>query len=320
MSNKQKILISNLVYGEPYTAIFLTLHLKSLLENCHPAPFSRDSIYIIYTDGKNIETIKSHENFRQLGEYFEVFFAQIQGDLKYERRYSNQTIQLQHSMKLAMERSALMHHAAADLYYGELFWEKALGSILNRNVDAIFGHPLRTAYEAVGSVLTANTFSNDQLFELGFRCLHPIWAFGNWESPMFSNIPYALLWTTGDQIILRNFSISVLLFRPSEALLKAGGCSDMTILPNCKSFHVHSEWQEVPLIETCMLMSFYPPFAHRPASVTNVAAWAKRAIPPSNYKNIRKFFILKKSSSVPDWSLIERSGEVSDAIISALET
>ena len=316
---KPKILISNLVYGEPYTTIFLTLHLKSLLDNCNPAPFSRESLYIIYTDGGNIEAIRGHENFKRLGEYFKVVFAQIATELNYDGRYSNQTIQFRHSMKVAIEQSALFSHAAADIYYGHDFWGKTISSLEDRGVQAVFGHPIRTAYEAVNPIICNRTLSNDQLFEVGFRCLHPLWAFSIWESPMFSKIPYAMLWAGEDQLIVRSFSITCLLLRPSDVFLNAGGCSDMTVFPNCHSYHVHSDWHETPLIETGMLRSFYPPFGSGPSSITKVAEWARQAIARENYKNIQHTYVVKKSSSEIDYSIVRRSDWVCEALVKALE-
>ena len=44
--------IGNLVYGQPYTDIFLNYHLKSLFENIDGDSFS-NSYYLIFTDEIN---------------------------------------------------------------------------------------------------------------------------------------------------------------------------------------------------------------------------------------------------------------------------
>jgi hypothetical protein len=118
---------------------------------------------------------------------------------------------------------------------------------------------------------------------------------------------------------LRGFSIPALLFKPSQGLSKIGGCGDITILPNCESFYINSDWSEAPCLELGMLKSFYPPFEHRPSSVRVVSEWARRAIIPNNYRNLLSTFVIKDSSTETDQLLIRKSDLVCEGVVSALE-
>ena len=93
----------------------------------------------------------------------------------------------------------------------------------------------------------------------------------------------------------------------------------MTVLPNCETFYIHEYWDELPLIETGMLRSFYPPFEHGRASVNRVAAWARKAISQPNYRNILRHHIVKKSGARLDESLLRRSEVICEEIVAALD-
>lgn len=316
---KNKVLISNLVYGDPYTQIFLDLHLKSLIENCGDSPFSKSSIYLIYTDGKNIDRIKNHENFKVLTRYFRTQFITISSELRYDRRYSIQTVQLQHSLKVAIENSALMQQACADVYYGSNFWRNAIELINDKSVQVIFGNAIRSAYETTSSLLMGKQVSNDELFDIALSNLHPLWLSCNWEAPLFSRIPYHIIWTRDEQIICRSFSMSPLIFEPSANMLTAGGCSDITLRRYCDKIHFERDWQNAPIIELGMLSAFYPPFGRGKASVSSVASWAISNVLPENHRNIELFQVIKKTTTRESCSLISETEDIANSILGQIE-
>jgi len=313
-----KILISNLVYGEPYSSIFINLHLKSLLENCNPAPFSKDSIYIIYTDGKNVELIRSSINYGQLQKHFKIYFAVLNNELKYEQRYSIQTIQFQHSLKLAIEHNAAMHMACSDIYYGEGFWPNAIERFFGERLDAIFGHAVRTAYESIKDELLPGAVDNHRLFEISYSNLHPLWLCANWNSPMFSRLPYHIIWTAPDQIIVRGFSVSPYLFRPTNDIERAGGSIDISLANAFEKKHLESDWSNLPIIEIQQLRSFYPPFGLCAASVSGVANWAKSRILPKNWINFNYSQIIKAPGTPLRHNIIGQSEDIAAKISAEL--
>ena len=82
-----KICISNLVYGQSYTDIFLNFHLKSLLENLDGNNFI-NSYYFIFTEETNIKTIESHNNYQKLKDSDPTFleYKRVKAREYYEKK------------------------------------------------------------------------------------------------------------------------------------------------------------------------------------------------------------------------------------------
>jgi hypothetical protein len=310
-----RVIISNLVYGEPYTTIFLRFHLKSLLENLNPSPFDDKSIYLIYTDGKNIDQIKEHVNYHRVKMFFNVLFVKFNNLLSYQERYINQTKQIRHSVQLALQSDAVLSHASADVYYGQGFWRNVTEKFRHKSTDAVFGHALRTTYETSAEQLSRETLDNDRLFDIGYDNMHPLWLFSNWHSSNFTQIPYHLIWTKPDQIICRAFSISSLLFRPSSEMLNAGGCSDITLKKLCKNFYFENIWQNAPCLELGTMSAFFPMFTRSTAQLDRVVQWALANVPSENFENLLMYQVIAKKGVVPDHGLVDESRRICESMI-----
>lgn len=309
-----KICVSNLVYGSNYTSIFLNFHLKSLIENIHDKNLIELSWYLIFTDGANIEEIKNHPNFKILSNYFIFNFYVLPKQAKYNERYSLQGIQQQHTAKFAIDKNLLMLFCVADLYFGPNFLKNALEK-MQGEYDAIVTHAMRVAFESTSPILVSKHIENsDDLFEIGFANPHPLWVASNWDNPLFSKIPYHLLWTDESSILIRGFSITPLIVRPQQWMLQAGGCTDITYMANLKKPYISSDWHEFPSLELGMLFSFYPPFNNHRSSPQRVAKWASQYIPESNWKNLNYSMIFKRRSTPLNESLLLRSKIITDEI------
>jgi len=313
-----KICISNLVYGDSYTIIFLDYHLKSVIENVRSNVVIENSYYLIFTDGKNIDLIKRHPNFQFLQSYFSFNFLVFSENLEYNNRYSYQGIQQQHTAKFCLENELLMLFSVADLYYGPNFFKNAIEK-MSLGHDAIVTHAMRVSFESVGSYLKDNSFEDsDTLFDIGFANPHPLWVASNWDSPLFSRIPYHMLWTSEQSILVRGFSLGPLVTKPQDWMLAAGGCTDITYMANLKTPYISQDWHEFPSLELGMLFSFYPPFLNRRASPALVADWASKNIPQENYKNLFHYMIFKKKNSPIEQPLVERSLTIAQEIVDLL--
>jgi len=308
------------VYGEPYTTVFVELHLKSLIESITPISLGSNSIYLIYTDGSNIKNISQHINFQKLFQRMEVQFITIDRELNYQGRYLAQTIQFQHSAALAIERNALMHQACADIYYGMNFWSNAYGLICKLGIDGLFGFAIRTTLDSTFNQLKNGSFDNDALFDLGYSHMHPLWAFANWDSPYFTNYPYHIIWSAPDQIICRAFSVPAILFKPNSAMLNASGCGDISVLPLCERIYVERDWQILPMLELGMLQAFFPQFSRQRSSVEQLADWARRHLPASNFPNLFHYQVIKKQSTLVNNRLIEESLDICKLVVNRLES
>jgi len=307
--------LSNIVYGQPYTDIFLNFHLKSLLENFNYEDFGKPA-YLIFTEQRNLSTIQSHDNFIKLKCKFTIELIVLEGIvLDYETRYNIQNIQVEHSAKFALDNNLLLHIATADIYYGVDFFKNALKHIRNGH-DCVVSTPIRAAYESASSHLSGNQLSVDDLFDVGFYNMHPLWTSANWDNPLFAKHYYNLLWTDEKSICLRAFSQSPILFWPMEWMLNSNmGCIDITFLPHFKNCYYIPDWSEMPSIELGQLSNFYPPFWHKKSNIQEVADWVKIYIIPENRSNLSRYTIFKKTNDSINEELIFKSKLIADAIM-----
>lgn len=310
--------ISNLVYGQPYTHIFLNFHLKSLLANLNSYALD-NSCYLIFTEESNISVIESHENFQLLLDKLKVTFVSLDGNSPtYELRYQYQAMQAHQSMIFALEHQMLLHLTAADVYYGINFFKSAF-NFMSRGHDGIGHQPMRIAYESAASHLsTDKTLSVDDLFLIGFHNPHPLWTSQNWHNPYFSFMPYQLLWSDETSICLRGFSISISLLIPQEAMLDSLGCADMTIFQYLKNPYFSDDWSELPMVELQQLSSFYPSFSNKKSNIQDIAIWAKKNILKENISNLARHTIYKRINDPINQELVSESKRITDAIMATL--
>ena len=310
-----EICISNLVYGESYTSIFLNFHLKSLLENLSANnPFTK-SYYLIFTAESNVATIEAHPNYKELKKYLNVFFLKIPDhELTYNARYQIQGTQLTNTAQFAVTNNLLMYMATADHYFGPNFFEKAL-AYFDQGFDALVHQPIRSTYETAAPSLMGPQITIDELLEIGLNNSHPVWVTENWDSPNFTKYPYQITWSDDRSVCLRGFSLGVTIVVAKDWMTTVGGCTDMTFLPHLTNPYFSKDWSELPMIELCHLISFYPPFSTKRANAKEIADWAKTAVPPDNFKNLSKYIIFKKTTDPVNPELITRSEVIAKEIM-----
>lgn len=303
------VCIGNLVYGQPYTDIFLNYHLKSLFENIDGDSFS-NSYYLIFTDEINTPIIESHENFKQLKDKLIIKIIKIEEILKYDARYQIQGLQAYWTTKFALENNLTLHLTSADTYYGKDSIKSAL-NYLDNGYDAVINQPMRITYESAAKHLSNHALSVDELFEVGFSNLHPIWTSSNWENPYFTLSPYHMIWSDERSICLRGFSLSPSFVIPQEWMLALKGCIDMTIIQNLKNPYYSTDWSEMPMVELQPLLANYPPFGNKRSEIQSVVDWAIQTIPPDNYRNLSRYTIFKKTNDPINEELILKSKLIS---------
>jgi|GEM_PF-1831786 len=310
-----EICISNLVYGESYTNVFLNFHLKSLIENLASSTNFGRSYYFIFTEAANIAKIESHPNLQELKKYLNVHFFKIEGAVQYEARYQLQGLQVQNTVQFAVTNNLLLHIATADIYYGPKFFDSAFAQF-EKGFDAIVHQPIRTTYECVAPLLGGNQPTVDELFDIGFNNPHPIWISENWDTPYFTKYPYQMIWADERSVCLRGFSLTPTIVVAQEWMTTAGGCTDITFLPHLKNPYYSNDWSELPMLELCHLFSFYPPFSNKRSNALEIATWAKSHTLPENFKNLTKYIIYKKTTDPINQDLIARSEVIAQEIIS----
>jgi hypothetical protein len=307
--------ISNLVYGQPYTNIFLNYHLKSLFENIDGDDFS-NSHYLIFTDQTHIPIIEAHENYKKLEGKLIVRFIIIEGAV-YNARYQIQSAQANWTAKFALEKNLILHLTSADTYYGKGIIKSAL-NFLSNGYDSVVNQPMRITYESAAQHLSNQVLSVDELFEVGFSNLHPLWTSSNWENPYFTLIPYQLIWSDEKSICLRPFSLGVSFAIPQEWMLKVQGCFDMTYISHCKNPYYSTDWSELPMVELQPLLAMYPPFGNKRSDIQAVTDWAFQNIHPDNFGNLSRYIIYKKINDPINEELIFKSKLISDILYTYL--
>jgi hypothetical protein len=308
----RKICISNLVYGEIFTKVFLNYHLKSLLENLSSCRLPEGSIYLVFTDEKNISELDFHKNVAAVRKFLPLEIVVIDSELKNDMRYHLQSLQMKETIKYCIEKDLLIHQTCADVYYGPNFFQNLIQKI-SEGFDVIFSNPMRTAYESASPLLITQIYAVDDLFDIGFQNPHPLWMSSNWNNPYFSVIPYHILWTDSKSIVLRGVSIGVYLCEPREWLLEYHGCSDMINRKKFKHPYYCKDWSELPMLELAFLATFFPSFKNQKASVRSVAEWIFLQNLSDNI-DIDLYTIFKRSSDSVDIHLIEESKKVMEDI------
>ena len=311
----RKICISNLVYGEIFTKIFLTYHLKSLLKNLSSSRLPDGSIYLVFTDEKNISELDFHKNVAAVRKFMPLEIVVIDGDLKNDMRYHIQSIQMKETIKYCLENDLLIHQTCADVYFGPNFFQNLIQK-MSEGFDVIFGNPMRAAYESAAPLLDhaiCDVDDVDDLFDIGFQNPHPLWMSSNWNNPYFSIMPYHLLWTDSKSILVRGVSISVYLFEPREWMLEFHGCTDMIQRKKFKHPYYCIDWSEFPILELVFLATFFPSFRNQKASVSSVAEWIFSQNLSENI-DTEMYTICKRKSDNIDIRLIDESKKVMENI------
>lgn len=114
----------------------------------------------------------------------------------------------------------------------------------DKNCDGILSHPIRVGFEGVSQALSRSTgvIHTDDFFELCFTNQHPLWIAQNWESPLFSKMPYHVIWSDSESLVVRPFSISPIIFRPNWDIVNMGGNLDIYALQFIEKPYYVVDW------------------------------------------------------------------------------
>jgi hypothetical protein len=314
-----KICLSNLVYGERYTKVFLDYHLKTLVDDSNLSAFANGSEYIVFTDGANIEQIKSNVYFKRLVDAMPVkflIFSAPSGNA-YDWRYKIQSFQAGNSAQYALDRGMMLSILCADTVFGKGFWNR-INKLISLGHDGVLIHAMRSGYEGITIGLDAlgGAPTADQLFELAFMNQHPLWMSMNWDAPFFAKMPYHLLWNDSQTLVVRGFSIGVAVHFPTPEIVSVGGNSDIYVPPLLKNPYFADDWSELPWAGAEFLSCWFPSYHQYRASTLRVAHWAKQAILPQNILNLRRVAYFKKQSTPVPHNLIHSSAHIAEEIIS----
>lgn len=320
----KKILFTNLVYGRLYADIFLTQHIRSLLDPSNiPACKDRCS-YMIFTDAETKDYIAQHPCMVGLTDIIEVrynIFQWPQAENEQQRfnsRYELLIETFRVGVDFALGENAFLSPMVADLvvaknYVPQLFHRFATG------YDSIFVLPARTAYEPMRKELARVDYALEakDLWDLAYRNLHPLWVHCHWDNPQFTRLPYSLIWNTQTGLFVRSFSITPIAFLPRPEMLKATQVIDVEVPAMVKNPFWATDWIDCPVIGVEPLFCYYPPYRNERAHQNNIKEWMKKGIHESQKRWLPKELYYPDLPTVnPDKETRVRSNRV---VISILE-
>lgn len=297
MQTKKKYLITNVVYGPLYLKIFLNHHLRSILDDTNlPAIKDRfESIeYRIFTDEETKPKLDADPQMKRLQAYcnvkIQVFEWHREDHSKYEMRYSVLMDVFKASVDLALKESFDYVTAwVADLVVAREFFPRVMDQMA-KDHGAVMVLPMRTAFESMAPFLNQSNraLKDMELFELGYRNLHPLFTSADWNSPRFSKLPFFLLWSNPRGIMARTFSWTPIVFEPNAKMLEGRGMIDGEVPELCRNPYWCTDWIEAPVAGVEPLFCYYPTFVNFRANVRTLKTWTRQAMHPSQIAFAKK--------------------------------
>lgn len=287
----KNVLLTNIVYGAPYTDIFLNLHVRALLDETN-VPLHKDRLsYFIFTDQDTLPILQNHPNMIELAKHIPLEFGvfdwddNMDGAKKFGARYNLLVNTFKISVRKALDKGTLLSPMVADLIVAKGYLTKILGH-MDKGHDAVFCMPLRSAFEAMAYRLPATGAAEPlDLCKLGYDNLHPLWVACHWNNPQFTKLPFTLLWNSGTGLLAKSFAITPIILDPTEAMEKVNHVIDVEVPSLCTNPYWATDFTDCPIIGVEPLQCYYPPFANASASIETVQAFTK-AIHPSQTKHL----------------------------------
>lgn len=292
---KTKYFISNIAYGQTYANLFLSHHIKSLLDPSNlPAITEKyDVTYLLYTDEESMVQISRHPNFMRLGRACPVEVGTIAFPTeanRYEERYGVQIQLFSDICRRVAAANGLLSFWPADMVLAKDCLPRLLARI-EAGHDAILGVPMRATAECASATFehVDGALTDQQLFDVAYQTQHPLWVASHVENAQFSKMPFTMLWNSGRGLLAHSFSVSPLLFRPTEAIAQTKRVIDSEVPALFKNPFWARDWTDAPMIGAEPINCYYPMWGNRPIDLKGVGAWA-RCLAPSQPPQLRETF------------------------------
>lgn len=284
---KQKYIISNLVYGDTYSKMFLNNHLTSVLDPTNLPAIAKkyDIEHLIFTDEATATSIAKHPNAVALSHHCKVNFKLFQwpkGVTKFEARYTRLINMFHESVDRALKDDALLTCWVADFVLAKDFFPRIMAK-MDAGHDAVFMMPIRSCMEgesmeqalrqAVGAL------PDNLLFQLAYENMHPLWTHSHWDNPQFTKQPFSLVWNSETAILVRTYATTPLVFKVRPEMMDGRGMIDGDVPKHCTNPFWSNNWTDAPVAEVSPIQCYAPTFTNRPANTTEVAKWSKELDP-----------------------------------------
>lgn len=295
---KQRYMIVNLVYasqqtGPLYINLWLDNQLKSLLDKTNLPSLKEkyDLEYVLFTDDESLMHISRHPNFMALGALCEITLIKLtwpSGQVdKFQARYALLSEMLKQTFKAVMDPGdkrrlgAWISFTNADQVYAKGALPKLLEK-MEAGHDAVLVMPMRAAADSLQNPLQQLPGAPDEmtLFEMCYKNMHHLWTHSMWDNPLFSKMPYSMLWHSNTGAVSHNFGITPVILKPNQKMIEneLGGI-DSALPTFAENPYFAEDWLDAPVANIEPLSNgHYPPFAIHQASVDGVIEWSKKGI------------------------------------------
>ncbi len=314
----KKLLISTLCYGSEYAGLFLGPYLTALLDPSN-LPAVKDRVaFELYTDEATLNDIRQSMQFHRLQQMVDCM-AYVLPPSAYDQRYQLQGDTLGPALKHAHEMDAALMSFNADQCMAKGLLPKVVKA-LDDGYGGIAAMPFRSTAEHLKGTLSARAYDAGEMFDLMLPAMHPIWIANHWENPCFSNVPYQLLWTDAEQVVLRMTAVNLLAVVPTEPMLSAQGCPDMVLWPHAKNVLVATDWSDFPVCAVEPLHCFWPAWTvGKRATTQGWLEFAGQAGLNDSLSNLRYAWTYRSPTHPPPKEstthLIDRSSRTIDTIL-----
>ena len=280
---KPRYIMTNLVYGNPYTGLFLDNQLKTLLDPSNlPALAERYSLeYGIFTDEETMPMLTRHPNFLALGKYCDVNLVKISWPPDSDRFGSRYPVLVQifhQSLQHALEvKAKYLSVWVADLVFAKDCLPRILGH-MEKGHDGVMMVPIRSAADALLPAFGQLKGAPDDrtLFEMAYNNLHHLWDSCHWESAKFTRMPYSMIWNSYTGLLAHHFGITPIVFEPKESMRNVKGVIDADVPAFCNKPYWCEDWTDAPVAGVEPWSNGHvPSAANHKASVEGVAKWSK---------------------------------------------
>lgn len=290
----EKVLFTNVAYGDIYASLFCNHHLKSFLDESN-IPAYRDRIeYCIFSDKETLPKIAENENYLQLKELvptelFELAWPEGNYD-KFNERYGILLQTFKISIQKALEKNCRVSPIVADLVCARDFIPKILSKV-DEGYGAVFVQPPRCGADVVAAELDKypGAMHAEDLWRLCYDNTHPLWVACHWNAAQFTKLPFQLLWNSyRGGILCHSFSITPLAFKPKKEMLERRGMIDGDIPELCENPYWATDWTDAPIVGVEPVFCYFPPWANHVATTGWVQRWARASLHPSQFEIIKK--------------------------------
>lgn len=340
--------VTNVVWGEEYTDLFLNISLPTQLAPGNLPSFSqkgKSAIYKIFTTEKDGEVIKKSPVFAELSSVMPTEIISIDNfDLSDEQKYGEGNVEkyyvvidcYQQVVKDCIKDNAKFLFLTPDFVFPDGLFANLIEIDEKEGKPVVMTHSYRALRKSFVSAVKEKFDNNNCLrvsipvrdvIKFSLKHLHPYSEALFWDAENYNHFPSHIYWRVRDGILARCFDMHPLMLKPTankKAVLSGtvDGKYWQQICPSLEDVYVPKDSDEMVLIELSSIkhQSTVGIITARKSNTLEVAKWAI-----SRWNNNSSLYgdLLKKRIRVhgedineEEWKKVE---EESDRVIAEID-